>query len=166
MKCSLFTCDVIAQCIGIGHVFRQLHVQSSTCHVQHLSQGLLSIQGACNKLFNTILLCAYRCSQLQAASAGCGNDCGNCALLNTCTAAVIKSSCPTCQAYPAEFCNNLASNRIIIGIIVSGFVPAATHTLVDGACSISICHVQLLQPDAGDCKRYNAHLWGWLGPSI
>ncbi len=119
-----------------------------------------------NELFNTILLCACRCSQLQAASAGCGNDCGNCALLNTCTAAVIKSSCPTCQAYPAEFCNNLASNRIIIGIIVSCLVPAAICTLVDGACSVSICLVQLLQPDAGDCKMYNAHLGAWPGPSL
>ena len=127
---------------------------------------LFSIQGACNKLLDIILLCACRCSQLQAASAGCGNDCGNCALLNTCTAAVIATSCPTCQAYPAEFCNNLASNRIIIGIIVSCLVPAATHHLVDGACSISSCLVQLLQPDAGGCKMYNARLGAWSWPSL
>ncbi|DBA95578.1 hypothetical protein WJX82_006262 [Trebouxia sp. C0006] len=66
---------------------------------------------------NIFLQQQFKCSQLQAASAGCGNECGNCALLNTCSAHVIATSCPTCQAYPAEFCNNLASNRIIIGII-------------------------------------------------
>ena len=137
MKCSLFTHNVIAQCIGIGHAFCHFTSKSSTCHVQHLPQGLAcfsvyKVHG--NKLLNTMLLCACRCSQLQAASAGCGNECGNCALLNTCSAHVIATSCPTCQAYPAEFCNNLASNRIIIGIIVSCFVPAAIHHLVDGAC--------------------------------
>ena len=168
MKCSLFTCDAIAQCIGIGHVFCELHVRVK--YVPCLAVAprptlLLSIQGACNKLLNTTLLCAYRCSQLQAASAGCGNDCGNCALLNTCTAAVIASSCPTCQAYPAEFCNNLASNRIIIGIIVSCLVAAAIYTLVDGACSVSICCVQL-QPDAGNRNMYNAHLGAWPEPSL
>lgn len=129
---------------------------------------LFSIQGACNKLLNNTSLCACRCSQLQAASAGCGNECGNCALLNTCSAYVIATSCPTCQAYPAEFCNNLASNRIIIGIIVSCLVPAAICQLVDGACSafhLHCAHVPM-QTDAGDCKMCNAHLGAWPGPSI
>lgn len=64
------------------------------------------------------LLHMCRCSQLQAASAGC-SAC-SCAVTNTCTRALLATAgCTGCQAYPVEFCRDFLSNRTIIGIIVS-----------------------------------------------
>lgn len=65
---------------------------------------------------NVFMQQEFKCSQLQAASAGCSTC--SCAVTNTCTRALLAATgCNGCQAYPVEFCTDFQSNRIIIGII-------------------------------------------------